>query len=38
MMDGTQEEVKREDILDYIIGHIGEENLDFYDPVKDFVM
>ena len=38
MIDGTQEEVKREDILDYIISHIGKENLDFYDPVKDFVM
>jgi hypothetical protein len=38
MTDGTQEEVKKEDILEYIIGHIGSDKLDFYDPVRDLVM
>lgn len=34
----TQEEVKREDLIDFIIDKIGEENLDFYSPSKDFIM
>ncbi|MDD3302041.1 MAG: ATP phosphoribosyltransferase regulatory subunit [Candidatus Gracilibacteria bacterium] len=35
---GTQEEIKKENLLDYIIGKIGEENLDFYCPIKDLII
>ncbi|MBS9775429.1 ATP phosphoribosyltransferase regulatory subunit [Candidatus Gracilibacteria bacterium] len=35
--DGTQQEVKKEELIDYIIQKIGEENLDFYAPVKDLL-
>ena len=38
MIDGTQEEVKKEDILEYVINHIWADKLDFYDPVRDLVM
>lgn len=34
----TQEEVKQEELIDYIIDKIWEENLDFYSPSKDFIM
>ncbi len=33
----TQEEVKKEDLLDYIIEKIGKKNLDFYNPMDDLV-
>lgn len=29
---GTQQEVKKEDLIDYIIDKIGEDKLDFYEP------
>jgi len=32
---GTQEEVKKEDLIDYIIEKIWEDKLDFYEPSKD---
>jgi histidyl-tRNA synthetase len=32
---GTQEEVKKEELIDYIIGKIGKDQLDFYEPSKD---
>ncbi len=32
---GTQEEVKKEDLIDYIIDKIGEDKLDFYEPSRD---
>jgi len=32
---GTQEEVKKEELIDYIIWKIGEDKLDFYEPSKD---
>ncbi len=32
---GTQEEVKKEELIDYIIGKIGEDKLDFYEPSRD---
>lgn len=31
----TQEEVKKEDLIDYIIDKIGEDKLDFYEPSRD---
>ncbi|NDK08057.1 hypothetical protein EOM39_02305 [Candidatus Gracilibacteria bacterium] len=38
MAKGTQEEVKKDDILDYIINKIGPENLDFYCPARDLII
>jgi histidyl-tRNA synthetase len=32
---GTQEQVNKEDIIDYVTQRVGKENLDFYDPAKD---
>jgi len=32
---GTQEEVKKEELIDYIIDKIGEDKLDFYEPSRD---
>jgi histidyl-tRNA synthetase len=37
MLDWTQKEVKKEDLIEYIIGKIWEENLDFYSPAKDLI-
>lgn len=34
---GTQEEMKKEDIIDHVIEKIGKENLDFYEPSKDLI-
>lgn len=34
---GTQEEVQKEQLIDYIIGKIGEDKLDFYEPAKDLI-
>ncbi len=36
--DGTQEEVKKEDLINYMIEKIGQENLDFYSPAKDLII
>ncbi len=35
--DWTQKEVKKEDLIDYIIWNIPKENLDFYDPSIDLL-
>ena len=32
---GTQEEVKKEELIDYIIDKIGKDKLDFYEPSRD---
>ncbi len=32
---GTQAEVKKEELIAYIIDKIGEDKLDFYEPSKD---
>ncbi len=37
MTSWTQEEVKKEELIDYIISKIGNESLDFYCPAKDLV-
>jgi len=37
MINGTQEEVKKEDIIQYVIDRIGEDMLDFYAPEKDLL-
>lgn len=34
----TQEEVKQNELLDYIISKIWEENLDFYCPARDLII
>lgn len=34
---GTQEEVKKEELIDYIIWKIGTNKLDFYCPAKDLI-
>jgi histidyl-tRNA synthetase len=36
--DWTQEEVKKDDLIDYIIDKIWKENLDFYAPEDDFII
>ena len=33
----TQEEVKKEDLIDYIIEKVWKDSLDFYDPSKDLL-
>ena len=33
----TQEEVKKEDLIDYVIEKIWKENLDFYEPSRDLL-
>ncbi len=38
MEKGTQEEVPLNQLIDKVIGIIGEEKLDFYHPSKDFIM
>lgn len=38
MVEGTQEEVKRDDLIGYITQKIGTSSLDFYSPEKDFVL
>ncbi len=32
---GTQEEVKKDELIDYIIDKIGKDKLDFYEPSRD---
>jgi hypothetical protein len=34
----TQEEVKKEHLIDYIIEKIGKDKLDFYLPENDFLI
>ena len=34
---GTQEEVKKDDLIEYIISKIWKDSLDFYDPTKDLL-
>lgn len=38
MEDGTQEEVKKENLISYIIDKIGDDMLDFYSPARDLVI
>ena len=38
MTDGTQQEVKKDDLIDYIIDKIGDNMLDFYSPARDLVI
>ena len=35
--DWTQEEVKKEDLIKYIIDKVGTEKLDFYCPASDLI-
>lgn len=37
-LNGTQEEVKKEDLIQYIIWKIGNDKLDFYCPAKDLII
>ena len=34
---GTQAEVKKDDLIEYIISKVGADKLDFYCPAKDLV-
>ncbi len=36
-VDGTQTEVKKEDLINYIIDKIWKDNLDFYEPSRDLL-
>jgi histidyl-tRNA synthetase len=38
MTKWTQEEVKRDELLEYIINKIWKENLDFYCPARDLII
>lgn len=38
MFEGTQEEVKKDHLIDYIIGKIGKEKLDFYSPAESIMI
>lgn len=38
MVAGTQEEVKLDELLNFIVSKIGPKALDFYSPSKDFVI
>lgn len=38
MLKWTQEEVNQDDLINYIIWKIGENNLDFYCPARDLTM
>jgi len=38
MSDWTQSEVKKEELIDYIISKIWKDNLDFYSPERDLMM
>jgi len=33
----TQEEVKKEELIEYVIEKIGKKNLDFYEPSRDLI-
>lgn len=37
LVEGTQEEVRKEDLIQYIIAKVGADKLDFYCPAKDLV-
>ncbi len=38
MIDWTQDEIKKEEVLDFIIKKIGKDNLDFYSPLNDLIL
>ena len=38
MESWTQEEVKLDKLLEHVISKVWKENLDFYDPAKDFII
>lgn len=38
MEEGTQTEVHKDKLIDYIIDQIGKESLDFYSPARDLLM
>jgi hypothetical protein len=35
---GTQEEIEKDNLIDYIIWKIWADKLDFYDPSKDLII
>jgi len=38
MIEWNQEEIKKEEVLEYIIGKIWKENLNFYSPLNDLIL
>lgn len=38
MIAGTQEEVKKEHLIEYVRSKVGQNGLDFYCPAKDFLL
>ena len=38
MKKWTQNEIRQEELIDFIVDQIGKENLDFYSPVKDLTI
>ena len=38
MEKGTQEEFKLEDVIDFVVSEIGEENLSRYHPSQDWII
>ncbi|MCP4522699.1 MAG: hypothetical protein GY828_00610, partial [Candidatus Gracilibacteria bacterium] len=37
LVDGTQAEIKKENLIEYIIENIGADTLDFYCPARDLI-
>ncbi len=38
MKKGTQDEIKKDDIIDFVVSQIWKENLDFYSPIRDLTI
>lgn len=38
MVNGTQEEIPLEKLLDHLMTKIDAKSLDFYSPLKDFII
>ncbi|MBW7954614.1 histidine--tRNA ligase [Candidatus Gracilibacteria bacterium] len=38
MQEGTQEEIKKDDLIEYIKSKVGKTSLDFYCPASDYII
>ena len=38
MKKGTQDEIQKDDIIDFVVKELWEKNLDFYDPMRDLTI
>ena len=37
-LDWTQREIKKEELIDYVVEKIGKDKLDFYEPSRDLIL